>query len=118
MNNQAIRRTALGTAALLLTACVGSELEIPANHPGHASANTGKIYFSSALRKELDLSVDDSAPPTSGHAGHEHHSEASPSDQVPKGTTYVCPMHPEVVRETPGACPICGMKLVPKKEEK
>jgi len=25
---------------------------------------------------------------------------------------YVCPMHPEVVREAPGACPICGMDLV------
>jgi Cu+-exporting ATPase len=24
---------------------------------------------------------------------------------------YVCPMHPKVVRPTPGACPICGMAL-------
>jgi membrane fusion protein, copper/silver efflux system len=27
---------------------------------------------------------------------------------------YTCPMHPEVVRDKPGNCPICGMKLVPK----
>ena len=26
---------------------------------------------------------------------------------------YMCPMHPEVVREEPGSCPICGMKLEP-----
>ncbi|MGH3505622.1 MAG: multicopper oxidase domain-containing protein, partial [Nocardioidaceae bacterium] len=26
---------------------------------------------------------------------------------------YVCPMHPEVVRDQPGSCPICGMKLMP-----
>jgi FtsP/CotA-like multicopper oxidase with cupredoxin domain len=26
---------------------------------------------------------------------------------------YVCPMHPEIVRDQPGACPICGMKLMP-----
>ncbi|MCM3878006.1 MAG: efflux RND transporter periplasmic adaptor subunit, partial [Thermoanaerobaculia bacterium] len=26
---------------------------------------------------------------------------------------YQCPMHPEVVRDAPGDCPICGMKLVP-----
>jgi FtsP/CotA-like multicopper oxidase with cupredoxin domain len=28
-------------------------------------------------------------------------------------TTYVCPMHPEVVRDEPGHCPKCGMKLLP-----
>ncbi len=26
---------------------------------------------------------------------------------------YSCPMHPEVVREQPGHCPQCGMKLLP-----
>jgi Cu(I)/Ag(I) efflux system membrane fusion protein len=25
---------------------------------------------------------------------------------------YTCPMHPEIVRDTPGNCPICGMRLV------
>lgn len=24
---------------------------------------------------------------------------------------YVCPMHPEVIRDKPGKCPICGMNL-------
>ncbi len=32
---------------------------------------------------------------------------------------YTCPMHPQIVQDTPGDCPICGMKLVPLvKEEK
>jgi len=26
---------------------------------------------------------------------------------------YTCPMHPEIIRDQPGACPICGMDLVP-----
>ncbi|HEY1010015.1 MAG: efflux RND transporter periplasmic adaptor subunit [Daejeonella sp.] len=26
---------------------------------------------------------------------------------------YTCPMHPEIVKDEPGACPICGMDLVP-----
>lgn len=29
-------------------------------------------------------------------------------------TAYTCPMHPQIVEEAPGTCPICGMDLVPK----
>jgi len=32
---------------------------------------------------------------------------------LPKGTLYTCPMHPEIVQEGPGHCPICGMSLEP-----
>ena len=31
--------------------------------------------------------------------------------------TYTCPMHPSVVSDTPGACPVCGMSLVKKSEQ-
>jgi Cu+-exporting ATPase len=29
------------------------------------------------------------------------------------GTSYTCPMHPEIVTDHPGACPKCGMALEP-----
>jgi Cu+-exporting ATPase len=29
-------------------------------------------------------------------------------------STYVCPMHPQIVRDAPGSCPICGMALEPR----
>jgi P-type Cu+ transporter len=29
-------------------------------------------------------------------------------------TEYICPMHPEVVRQAPSVCPICGMALEPR----
>ena len=29
---------------------------------------------------------------------------------------YTCPMHPEIARDAPGRCPICGMDLVPRGE--
>src|ERR1043166_3343825 len=31
-----------------------------------------------------------------------------------KKIEYTCPMHPEVVRDAPGFCPICGMALEPR----
>jgi FtsP/CotA-like multicopper oxidase with cupredoxin domain len=35
--------------------------------------------------------------------------------EEPEGpVVYVCPMHPEVISETEGSCPECGMKLMPK----
>jgi Cu+-exporting ATPase len=30
------------------------------------------------------------------------------------GADWTCPMHPEVVRDSPGSCPICGMALEPR----
>jgi Cu(I)/Ag(I) efflux system membrane fusion protein len=33
---------------------------------------------------------------------------------APSGQLYQCPMHPAVVRDHPGECPICSMTLVPK----
>jgi len=30
-----------------------------------------------------------------------------------EGTTWTCPMHPEIRQDHPGACPICGMALEP-----
>lgn len=32
---------------------------------------------------------------------------------VPKGTLFTCPMDPEIIEESPGTCPICGMALEP-----
>ena len=39
-----------------------------------------------------------------------------PAPQAPPaapGTKWTCPMHPEIVRDAPGSCPLCGMALEP-----
>ncbi len=41
------------------------------------------------------------------------------SGQTPRASTtdtrkYTCPMHPQIVRDAPGDCPICGMALEPR----
>ncbi len=39
--------------------------------------------------------------------------DADAAEPVPAGTLYTCPMHPEIVQEGPGTCPLCGMALEP-----
>jgi Cu(I)/Ag(I) efflux system membrane fusion protein len=39
----------------------------------------------------------------------DNHSEVSHQKEI-----YTCPMHPEIIRDKPGSCPICGMTLVKK----
>ncbi|WP_225025915.1 heavy metal translocating P-type ATPase [Xinfangfangia pollutisoli] len=36
-----------------------------------------------------------------------------PAPAAPMGSTWTCPMHPEIVQDGPGDCPICGMALEP-----
>ena len=51
------------------------------------------------------------APPPQGM----HHHEPPRVDVAPArpGGKWTCPMHPEIVRDEPGSCPICGMALEP-----
>jgi Cu(I)/Ag(I) efflux system membrane fusion protein len=45
--------------------------------------------------------------------GHRHaHDEGAGAATAEAKPRYVCPMHPSVVSDHPGDCPICGMKLV------
>jgi Cu+-exporting ATPase len=54
-----------------------------------------------------------------GQHGHAHHAAparpepAALAPDVPAGTVYTCPMHPEVRQDHPGTCPKCGMTLEP-----
>ncbi|RYC66476.1 efflux RND transporter periplasmic adaptor subunit [Spirosoma sordidisoli] len=41
------------------------------------------------------------------HSGHNHGPDGA------GGTTYTCPMHPQIVQSSAGTCPICSMDLVP-----
>ncbi|MDP3262724.1 MAG: heavy metal translocating P-type ATPase [Tabrizicola sp.] len=38
---------------------------------------------------------------------------AGQNKAAPANVRYTCPMHPEIVRDAPGSCPICGMALEP-----
>ena len=49
-----------------------------------------------------------------GHAAHAHHDHGqAPVAAAKPGAKYTCPMHPQIVQDGPGDCPICGMALEP-----
>lgn len=110
--------------------CVGH-----GDHAGHAHHHAHDL--GAAATKVLDpvcgMTVD---PATSKHR-FEHHGETfhfcsagcrtkfaadptkylakdkAPEPEMPAGTIYTCPMHPEIRQVGPGSCPICGMALEP-----
>lgn len=47
------------------------------------------------------------------HAPDHYLSGAHLNIEVPTGTKFTCPMHPEIVQDGPGDCPLCGMALEP-----
>jgi len=72
----------------------------PATQPAHTGAKHGGEHDAHA------------------HASHDHAHAPMPAQKpaVPPEaakTLYTCPMHPEIVRDRPGACPKCGMALEP-----
>ena len=51
-----------------------------------------------------------------GCSKEDSHSGAPGSQQ--EKTLYTCGMHPQVIQDHPGNCPICGMKLTPVRKER
>jgi Cu(I)/Ag(I) efflux system membrane fusion protein len=45
---------------------------------------------------------------------HPHADNAAGDAAKPGKAQYTCPMHPFIVSDKPGVCPVCGMSLVPK----
>ncbi len=79
--------------------------------PRETQATSGHAH---AHGNQSEPKADLTAPaiPARSHAAHTHHAEAETGP-----TSYTCPMHPEVVSDTPGSCPKCGMNLVPREGE-
>lgn len=104
------------------------------NHSPGIDQNAAPSPDQSAIDPVCGMTVDLSkAKPSLEHAGESYHFcsqgcrdkfDADPefyisgahkrkSAAAPEGTTYTCPMHPEIVQDHPGDCPICGMALEP-----
>ncbi len=77
------------------------------------SEHAGKTYYfcSGSCKRKFD------AEPDRFLAGAAQMADAvrmpAPTAPPTEGVQYTCPMHPEIVRDKPGSCPICGMALEP-----
>lgn len=69
----------------------------------HAAEYAGERYYFCSGRCQAKFETDPDAV-LDGRTARE---------PMPSGTLYTCPMDPEIVREGPGDCPICGMALEP-----
>jgi P-type Cu+ transporter len=87
----------------------------------------GKTYFFCAVGCREKFKVDPQKylnPQTVIPSGIQRSRDAGPSDRQseiknggqgwPRSVEYTCPMHPEIVRDGPDSCPICGMALEPR----
>jgi Cu+-exporting ATPase len=111
---------AVATAPTLIDPVCG--MTVKSDTPHRLTHHGEEVLFCSAGCKAkfaADPAKYVSAPPAAccahdAHAEHAMHG-GPPADPatVPAGAKWTCPMHPEIVRDGPGSCPICGMALEP-----
>jgi Cu+-exporting ATPase len=78
-------------------------MTVDPDHAAGSSTYRGRTVYFCGLHCKTKFDADPAA-----YAG-----DAQPTVAV-AAETYTCPMHPEVVRDAPGSCPICGMALEPR----
>ena len=66
------------------------------------------------IRSAIALGLTGIALAAAGAIVMRQYDHAPASLSAPASTEYACPMHPFIVKDRPGACPICGMDLVRK----
>jgi Cu(I)/Ag(I) efflux system membrane fusion protein len=93
-------------------------LPIPAVHTNLSFRGT---YMKTSVKIVIALLVIVVVASGGYYAGRLHKSgggaEAPKGEQAAQGKVlYTCPMHPFIIKDKPGACPICGMALVKKIE--
>jgi Cu+-exporting ATPase len=79
-------------------------MAVPADSPHHAQHAGQTYHFCAARCRDKFL------------ADPQHYLQPATQVEAPPaapGTQYTCPMHPEILRDVPGTCPLCGMALEP-----
>jgi len=70
-------------------------------------------FFCSARRRDRFAANPDQYLNPPEHDPAVTHPAMGTLSEAAEGTVWTCPMHPEIRRDQPGQCPICGMALEP-----
>ncbi|WP_126177269.1 heavy metal translocating P-type ATPase [Tsuneonella rigui] len=75
----------------------------------HRFEHDGKPYWFCSASCLAKFSAD----PEPYLSGSDSGATKADLSDVPAGTIWTCPMHPQIRQDDPGTCPICGMALEP-----
>jgi Cu+-exporting ATPase len=89
-------------------------MEVDAASAAGRSSYAGQVYYFCSSSCHSKFNVHPAKFIEGGNVGA--HQTVAPNKNSPKqelhlGAIYTCPMHPEIERDQPGDCPICGMAL-------
>src|SRR5437899_9668729 len=84
---------------------------VPGQAPGGSTDHAGKTYWfcSQGCREKFVADPKRYVAPSPTKPA----ADAIAPAPAPPRTKWTCPMHPQIVRDEPGNCPICGMALEP-----
>jgi Cu+-exporting ATPase len=118
-----------GTATAIDPVC-GMTVDLTKGKPTHEHHGLTYHFCSNSCRTKFAadpakyLKAEPTGRPAHTHVHHDAHDPAGgnhvahgavtkPAPAAAPGAKWTCPMHPEIVRDGPGSCPICGMALEP-----
>lgn len=101
------------TALTAVDPVCGMSVEV--THKTLSMESEGETYHFCSDRCLTQFKTDPLLYAWSGGADGKMHEGAPqpPTTTGATGTQWTCPMHPEIIRDEPGSCPICGMALEP-----
>ncbi len=115
--------TASSGTATVASCCSGGAVDAAGTNAGQQGTEVRDVV--------CGMTVAPDSPHHASHAGHDYRfcsagcrakfgadparylePDVAPA-AVPAGARYTCPMHPEILQDHPGTCPVCGMALEP-----
>lgn len=112
-NHHRTKKLIISLSGVVILLLVGAGLLIAYN-TGSPNLFIRVKELAASLRSSAGLNATKGLKASAGHEGHEGHEDAA-SEKIPPGKEYyTCAMHPQIIRDQPGECPICGMTLIKK----